>query len=124
MLCLPQEIIDGDLTERILWLCVLTPQNAVSSSVWASVSGGGGSTWASDTSSIWGDSPNSNVGFWDEAVKEAAPPPTRKATSQKNKGNANLRYSHRPVLTHTQAALSCITCVCVCVCGEDSPSGR
>ncbi|XP_041918277.1 GRB10-interacting GYF protein 2 isoform X3 [Alosa sapidissima] len=67
--------------------------NTLSSSVWGSVSGGGGSTWGSDTSSIWGDTHNSNVGFWDEAVKEAAQPPPRKASSQKSKGNANLSNS-------------------------------
>uniref|UniRef100_A0AAY4EWD0 GYF domain-containing protein n=1 Tax=Denticeps clupeoides TaxID=299321 RepID=A0AAY4EWD0_9TELE len=49
-----------------------------------------GSHWGSDSTSIWGDTQNSNMGFWDEAVKEAAQPPARKANSQKNKGNANL----------------------------------
>lgn len=45
-----------------------------------------------DSSSVWGDAQNSNVGFWDEAVKETPPPQaTRKSHTQKNKGNANLR---------------------------------
>lgn len=51
--------------------------------------------WGSDSSSIWGDTQNSNMGFWDEAVKEAVqqPPQTKKGNPQKNnKGNANLRY--------------------------------
>jgi len=47
-----------------------------------------------DSSSVWGDAQNSNIGFWDEAVKEAAPPQaTRKSHNQKNKGNANLRWT-------------------------------
>ncbi|XP_028833705.1 GRB10-interacting GYF protein 2 isoform X2 [Denticeps clupeoides] len=60
----------------------------LSSSVWGVSSTG--SHWGSDSTSIWGDTQNSNMGFWDEAVKEAAQPPARKANSQKNKGNANL----------------------------------
>lgn len=54
--------------------------------------------WGSDSSSVWGDTHNSNIGFWDDAVKEAVQPPpqTRKGNTQKNnKGNANLRYSFR-----------------------------
>ncbi|XP_026135824.1 GRB10-interacting GYF protein 2 isoform X3 [Carassius auratus] len=65
---------------------------ALNSSVWTSVSNVG-SNWMMD-SSIWGDAQNSNIGFWDEAVKEAAPPQaTRKSHNQKNKGNANLSNS-------------------------------
>ncbi|XP_042567401.1 GRB10-interacting GYF protein 2 isoform X3 [Cyprinus carpio] len=65
---------------------------ALNSSVWGSVSNVG-SNWMMD-SSIWGDAQNSNIGFWDEAVKEAAPPQaTRKSHNQKNKGNANLSNS-------------------------------
>uniref|UniRef100_A0A8C2IDS6 GRB10 interacting GYF protein 2 n=1 Tax=Cyprinus carpio TaxID=7962 RepID=A0A8C2IDS6_CYPCA len=65
---------------------------ALNSSVWGSVSNVG-SNWMMD-SSIWGDAQNSNIGFWDEAVKEAAPPQaTRKSHNQKNKGNANLSSS-------------------------------
>lgn len=73
---------------------------SLSSSVWGAVNtGGGGSNWGSDSSSIWGDTHNSNMGFWDEAVKEAAqpavpPPSTKKGNAQKNnKGNANLSNS-------------------------------
>uniref|UniRef100_A0A6Q2X073 GYF domain-containing protein n=1 Tax=Esox lucius TaxID=8010 RepID=A0A6Q2X073_ESOLU len=61
------------------------------SSVWGSVATSGGApNWAGDSSSIWGDSTNSNMGFWDEPVKEPAqplpqaPPPTRKPNAQKN----------------------------------------
>uniref|UniRef100_A0A4W5RHB6 GRB10 interacting GYF protein 2 n=1 Tax=Hucho hucho TaxID=62062 RepID=A0A4W5RHB6_9TELE len=66
---------------------------ALSPSVWGSVATSGGApNWGGD-SSIWGDNTNSNMGFWDEAVKEVAqaPPPARKPNAQKNnKGNANL----------------------------------
>uniref|UniRef100_A0A4W4DUU6 GYF domain-containing protein n=1 Tax=Electrophorus electricus TaxID=8005 RepID=A0A4W4DUU6_ELEEL len=66
---------------------------ALSTSVWGSVSNTS-SQWSSDCSSVWGDAQNCNVGFWDEAVKETAhPPPSRKSSSQKNKGNANLSNS-------------------------------
>uniref|UniRef100_A0A4W5RHJ1 GRB10 interacting GYF protein 2 n=1 Tax=Hucho hucho TaxID=62062 RepID=A0A4W5RHJ1_9TELE len=65
-------------------------------SVWGSVATSGGApNWGGD-SSIWGDNTNSNMGFWDEAVKEVAqaPPPARKPNAQKNnKGNANLSSS-------------------------------
>uniref|UniRef100_A0A1A8LPM7 GRB10 interacting GYF protein 2 n=1 Tax=Nothobranchius pienaari TaxID=704102 RepID=A0A1A8LPM7_9TELE len=73
------------------------PQNrttSLSSSVWGSVTTS--SNWVSDPSSIWGDTQNSNMGFWDEAVKEAVqqPPQNKKGNSQKNnKGNANLSNS-------------------------------
>uniref|UniRef100_A0A673H7R6 PERQ amino acid-rich with GYF domain-containing protein 2 n=1 Tax=Sinocyclocheilus rhinocerous TaxID=307959 RepID=A0A673H7R6_9TELE len=62
------------------------------SSVWGSVNNVG-ANWMMD-SSVWGDAQNSDIGFWDEAVKEAAPPQaTRKSHNQKNKGNANLSNS-------------------------------
>ncbi|XP_020777790.2 GRB10-interacting GYF protein 2 isoform X2 [Boleophthalmus pectinirostris] len=66
---------------------------ALSSSVWGAVNPS--SNWGSDSSSIWGDTHNSNMGFWDEAIKEVTQPPaqTRKSNSQKNKGNANLSNS-------------------------------
>ncbi|XP_028328195.1 LOW QUALITY PROTEIN: GRB10-interacting GYF protein 2 [Gouania willdenowi] len=66
----------------------------LSSSVWGSVSTS--TNWGSDSSSIWGDTHNSNMGFWDEAVKESVqqPVPSRKGNVQKNnKGNANLSNS-------------------------------
>ncbi|XP_061776340.1 GRB10-interacting GYF protein 2 isoform X3 [Nerophis ophidion] len=68
---------------------------SLSNSVWGSANTTSCTNWALDSSSIWGDTPNSNMGFWDEAVKEAIqqPPPTRKGNSQKNKGNANLSNS-------------------------------
>ncbi|KAK2900525.1 hypothetical protein Q8A67_008640 [Cirrhinus molitorella] len=65
---------------------------ALNTSVWGSVNNVG-LNWMMD-SSVWGDAQNSNIGFWDEAVKEAAPPQaTRKSHNQKNKGNANLSNS-------------------------------
>uniref|UniRef100_A0A8C8JJ02 GYF domain-containing protein n=1 Tax=Oncorhynchus tshawytscha TaxID=74940 RepID=A0A8C8JJ02_ONCTS len=62
-------------------------------SVWGSVATSGGApNWGGD-SSIWGDSTNSNMGFWEEEVAQA-PPPARKPNAQKNnKGNANLSSS-------------------------------
>lgn len=71
----------------------LLSQTSLSNSVWGSVNTSTCTNWGSD--SIWGDTHNSNMGFWDEAVKEAVqqPPPPKKASTQKNnKGNANLRY--------------------------------
>uniref|UniRef100_A0A671N4L9 PERQ amino acid-rich with GYF domain-containing protein 2-like n=1 Tax=Sinocyclocheilus anshuiensis TaxID=1608454 RepID=A0A671N4L9_9TELE len=66
---------------------------ALNSSVWGSVNNVG-SNWMMDSSSVWGDAQNSNIGFWDEAVKEATPPQaTRKSHNQKNKDNANLSNS-------------------------------
>ncbi|KAM3865857.1 GRB10-interacting GYF protein 2 [Diretmus argenteus] len=68
----------------------------LSSSVWGAVNSGSSSNWTSDSGSIWGDTHNSNMGFWDEAVKEAAQhlPQTKKVNAQKNnKGNANLSNS-------------------------------
>lgn len=78
--------------------CIIFPfvqQPSLSSSAWGSVSTNPCTNWGSDSSSIWSDAHNSNMGFWDEAVKEAAQPPPqpRKSNAQKNsKGNANLRY--------------------------------
>ncbi|XP_022058797.1 GRB10-interacting GYF protein 2 isoform X2 [Acanthochromis polyacanthus] len=69
---------------------------SLSNSVWGSVNTSACTNWGSDPSSIWGDTHNSNMGFWDEAVKEAVqqPPPTRKGNAQKNnRGNANLSNS-------------------------------
>lgn len=65
---------------------------SLSNSVWGAVNTS--SNWSAD-SSIWGDTHNSNMGFWDEAIKEVAQPPaqTRKSNAQKNKGNANLSNS-------------------------------
>ncbi|XP_076733324.1 GRB10-interacting GYF protein 2 isoform X3 [Maylandia zebra] len=70
---------------------------SLSNSVWGSVNtSSSSSNWSSDSSSIWGDTHNSNMGFWDEAVKEVVQQPqqTRKGNAQKNnKGNANLSNS-------------------------------
>nr|XP_055059628.1 GRB10-interacting GYF protein 2 isoform X2 [Misgurnus anguillicaudatus] len=64
----------------------------LNSSVWGSINNIG-SQWSTD-SSVWGDTQNSNFGFWDEAVKETTPPPaTRKSHNQKNKSNANISNS-------------------------------
>ncbi|XP_036410388.1 GRB10-interacting GYF protein 2 isoform X2 [Megalops cyprinoides] len=74
------------------------PQNRtsnISHSVWGSVSNSS-PQWGGDTGSIWGssgDASNANMGFWDEAVKEAAPPPSRKSNAKNNKSNANLSHS-------------------------------
>lgn len=76
------------------YYCFFFKQTSLSNSVWGSVNTNTCTNWASD-SSIWGDTHNSNMGFWDEAVKEATqqPPPSRKGSAQKNnKGNANHRY--------------------------------
>ncbi|KAJ3594407.1 hypothetical protein NHX12_003714 [Muraenolepis orangiensis] len=54
---------------------------SLSSSVWGAVVPGSGANWGSEPSSIWGDTQNANMGFWDEAVKE------------NNKSNANLSNS-------------------------------
>ncbi|KAM7400621.1 hypothetical protein PAMA_005017 [Pampus argenteus] len=69
---------------------------SLNNSVWGSVNPTTCSNWGSDPSSIWGDTHNSNMGFWDEAVKEAVqqPPQPRKSNTQKNnKSNANLGNS-------------------------------
>ncbi|CAB1326064.1 unnamed protein product [Coregonus sp. 'balchen'] len=77
---------------------------ALSSSVWGSVAtssvGGGAPNWGGESSSIWGDSTNSNMGFWDEAAQPPpqAPPPARKPSAQKNnKANANLSRANKKV---------------------------
>nr|XP_020499398.1 GRB10-interacting GYF protein 2 isoform X1 [Labrus bergylta]XP_020499399.1 GRB10-interacting GYF protein 2 isoform X1 [Labrus bergylta]XP_029135128.1 GRB10-interacting GYF protein 2 isoform X1 [Labrus bergylta] len=73
-----------------------TRTTSLSNSVWGSVNPSTCTNWGSDSSSIWGDTHNSNMGFWDEAVKEAVqpPPPPKKGSTQKNnKGNANLSNS-------------------------------
>ncbi|XP_057189251.1 GRB10-interacting GYF protein 2 isoform X6 [Triplophysa rosa] len=76
---------------------IRTQNRAVSHTLSSSVWGSGnniGSNWGVDSSSVWGDAQNSNIGFWDEAVKETPPPQaTRKSHTQKNKGNANLSNS-------------------------------
>lgn len=80
---------------RDSYIIFLYLQTSLSSSVWGSVNTNPCTNWGSDSSSIWGDTHNSNMGFWDEAVKEATQPPpqTKKGNAQKNnKGNANLRY--------------------------------
>lgn len=80
---------------RDCYIIFLYLQTSLSSSVWGSVNTNPCTNWGSDSSSIWGDTHNSNMGFWDEAVKEATQPPpqTKKGNAQKNnKGNANLRY--------------------------------
>lgn len=76
--------------------------------MWGAVNPGSGANWGSDPSSIWGDTQNANMGFWDEAVKEVQhappaqpqPPPPQQAhqskkgnTPKNNKSNANLRYA-------------------------------
>ncbi|XP_069053775.1 GRB10-interacting GYF protein 2 isoform X5 [Lepisosteus oculatus] len=68
-------------------------QSSLSNSVWGSISNSA-SQWTSDMSSIWGssDNKNSNMGFWDEAVKET-PTPARNTTAKNNKSNANLSNS-------------------------------
>uniref|UniRef100_UPI00398E747A GRB10-interacting GYF protein 2 n=1 Tax=Pristiophorus japonicus TaxID=55135 RepID=UPI00398E747A len=64
-------------------------------SVWGSVNTSPTNQWGTDISSVWGapDNKNSNVGFWDEAVKEMGPP-TRNQTSKSNKNNSNPGKSH------------------------------
>ncbi|XP_029686962.1 GRB10-interacting GYF protein 2-like [Takifugu rubripes] len=68
-------------------------QTPLSTSVWGSISTSLSTNWGSDSSSVWGDPHNANIGFWDDAVKEAVQPPPqpRKGSTQKNsKGNAGL----------------------------------
>uniref|UniRef100_A0A8D2LEL4 GRB10 interacting GYF protein 2 n=1 Tax=Varanus komodoensis TaxID=61221 RepID=A0A8D2LEL4_VARKO len=65
---------------------------SIGNSVWGSVNTNPSSQWASDlVSSIWSnaDTKNSNLGFWDDAVKEVGP---RNATN-KNKSNASISKS-------------------------------
>ncbi|KAM5327325.1 GRB10-interacting GYF protein 2 isoform 2-T2 [Glossophaga mutica] len=64
---------------------------SIGNSVWGSINTGPPNQWASDlVSSIWSnaDSKNSNMGFWDDAVKEVGP----RNSSNKNK-NAGLSKS-------------------------------
>ncbi|XP_062988462.1 GRB10-interacting GYF protein 2 isoform X2 [Elgaria multicarinata webbii] len=65
---------------------------SIGNTVWGSLNTNPGSQWASDlVSSIWSnaDTKNSNMGFWDDAVKEVGP---RNATN-KNKSNASISKS-------------------------------
>ncbi|XP_053163952.1 GRB10-interacting GYF protein 2 isoform X2 [Hemicordylus capensis] len=67
-------------------------QTSIGNSVWGSLNTNPSSQWASDlVSSIWSnaDTKNSNMGFWDDAVKEVGP---RNATN-KNKSNASISKS-------------------------------
>ncbi|XP_048460082.1 GRB10-interacting GYF protein 2-like [Rhincodon typus] len=64
-------------------------------SVWGSVNTSPTNQWGTDVSSVWGapDHKNTNVGFWDEAVKEVGPP-ARNQLSKSNKNNSNPGKSH------------------------------
>ncbi|XP_072428945.1 GRB10-interacting GYF protein 2 isoform X2 [Chiloscyllium punctatum] len=64
-------------------------------SVWGSVNASPANQWGTDISSVWGapDHKNTNVGFWDEAVKEVGPP-ARNQLSKSNKNNSNPGKSH------------------------------
>ncbi|KAG8135820.1 putative Glutamine rich protein, partial [Naja naja] len=71
---------------------------SIGSSVWGSLSTNPSSQWASDlVSSIWSnaDTKNSNMGFWDDAIKEVGP---RNATN-KNKNNASIRIERWKVVS-------------------------
>ncbi|XP_040828242.1 GRB10-interacting GYF protein 2 [Ochotona curzoniae] len=60
---------------------------SLGSSVWGSINTGPPNQWASDlVSSIWSnaDSKNSNMGFWDDAVKEVGP----RNSANKNKNSS------------------------------------
>lgn len=60
-------------------------------SVWGSVNTSPTNQWGADISSVWGapDNKNTNVGFWDEAVKEVG-----SQSSKSNKNNPNPGKSH------------------------------
>ncbi|XP_074860774.1 GRB10-interacting GYF protein 2 isoform X2 [Carettochelys insculpta] len=61
----------------------------IGNSVWGSLNTNPTSQWATDlVSSIWSnaDTKNSNMGFWDDAVKEVGP----RNSTNKNKSNASL----------------------------------
>ncbi|XP_057285241.1 GRB10-interacting GYF protein 2 isoform X14 [Pezoporus wallicus] len=63
---------------------------SIGNSVWGSLNTNPSNQWASDlVSSIWSnaDTKNSNMGFWDDAVKEVGP----RNSTNKNKSNASLR---------------------------------
>ncbi|XP_025745199.1 GRB10-interacting GYF protein 2 isoform X2 [Callorhinus ursinus] len=65
---------------------------SIGNSVWGSINTGPPNQWASDlVSSIWSnaDTKNSNMGFWDDAVKEVGP----RNPTNKNKNNASLSKS-------------------------------
>lgn len=81
---------------RFKYFILFVPQEhsnrptSIGNSVWGSLSTNPSSQWASDlVSSIWSnaDTKNSNMGFWDDAIKEVGP---RNATN-KNKNNASIR---------------------------------
>ncbi|XP_073216308.1 GRB10-interacting GYF protein 2 isoform X6 [Lepidochelys kempii] len=66
--------------------------SSIGNSVWGSLNTNPTSQWASDlVSSIWSnaDTKNSNMGFWDDAVKEMGP----RNSTNKNKSNASLSKS-------------------------------
>lgn len=84
------------------WICsnnqhlfVMSQQHSnlhtsIGNSVWGSLNTNPSNQWASDlVSSIWSnaDTKNSNMGFWDDAVKEVGP----RNSTNKNKSNASLR---------------------------------
>ncbi|XP_029472554.1 GRB10-interacting GYF protein 2 isoform X3 [Rhinatrema bivittatum] len=63
--------------------------SSIGNSVWGSINTSPTSQWASDiVSSIWSsaDSKNSNMGFWDDAVKDVGP----RNSANKNKSNASF----------------------------------
>ncbi|XP_069752739.1 GRB10-interacting GYF protein 2 isoform X3 [Narcine bancroftii] len=64
-------------------------------SAWGSVNTSPTNQWGTDINSVWGapDNKNTNVGFWDEAVKEVGPT-AKKQTSKNNKNNSNPGKSH------------------------------
>ncbi|XP_061321289.1 GRB10-interacting GYF protein 2 isoform X14 [Pezoporus flaviventris] len=65
---------------------------SIGNSVWGSLNTNPSNQWASDlVSSIWSnaDTKNSNMGFWDDAVKEVGP----RNSTNKNKSNASLSKS-------------------------------
>ncbi|XP_036110483.1 GRB10-interacting GYF protein 2 isoform X4 [Molossus molossus] len=65
---------------------------SIGNSVWGSINTGPPNQWASDlVSSIWSnaDTKNSNMGFWDDAVKEVGP----RNSTNKNKNNTSLSKS-------------------------------
>ncbi|XP_020038928.1 GRB10-interacting GYF protein 2 isoform X4 [Castor canadensis] len=65
---------------------------SIGNSVWGSINTGPPNQWASDlVSSIWSnaDTKNSNMGFWDDAVKEVGP----RNSTNKNKNTTSLSKS-------------------------------
>ncbi|XP_060049766.1 GRB10-interacting GYF protein 2 isoform X2 [Erinaceus europaeus] len=65
---------------------------SIGNSVWGSINTAPPNQWASDlVSSIWSnaDTKNSNMGFWDDAVKEVGP----RNSTNKNKNNASISKS-------------------------------